>query len=115
MFIWLHKLMNPHCDHCVDHDKSEVLYLRAELSRLQDRYDRLLNQMINPPKQIIEPEEEIDLSQLQPVRTAPMLWAEKRRMLEENDRANALSIARKKNDELEAKLLAGEQDASKIS
>src|SRR3990167_459260 len=114
MFIWLHKLMNPHCDHCVDHDKSEVLYLRLELSRLQNRYDILLEKMITPVKQLMEPKE-VNLEDLQPVRTAPMLWAEKRRMLEENDRANALSIARKKNDELEAKLLAGEQDASKIS
>ena len=101
--------MNPHCDHCIDHDKSEVLYLRMELSRLQDRYDKLLNQVINPPKQIIETPKEVNLEDLQPIRTAPMLWAEKRRMLEENDRANALSIARKKNDELEAQLLVKEK------
>lgn len=107
MSNWFHRLFNPHCLHCLeDKINPEVEYLRRELSNVQDKYDRLVERLVNPPQ--VKVEEKKELEELEPLRSKYVPWAQKRAELERATRLEDLSARdqalRRKNEQLEKDL-----------
>lgn len=108
MFHWLHHLFNPHCKDCelsqqnameIKNSCASCDTLREQLS-LEREEKRLLLRKLLPDEVKELPSSTEDLK---PIRTTAPSWNERRRLLEENDRAKA-EILRKKNEELEKDL-----------
>lgn len=105
---WFHKLLNPHCEHCLEERiNPEVEYLKAELSRLQDKYDRLVERLVNPIPVKSETDTVSD-NNLEPLRSGYKPWSQKRAELERATKledVNARDAAlRRKNEQLEKDL-----------
>lgn len=85
---WLHRLFNPHCEHCLDEIHEErrcktCEVLEMELNHIRNENERLLNQLLNPK---IVTESKVDTSELKPVYTRGIPWNVRKQTLEREDR-----------------------------
>lgn len=89
MWMWLHHLLNPHCEHCEQKrdSKDEIIeMLRTELARERAQNERILDRFVE--KQL-QPREHIpDASELPFVKVGVrgVNWNVKKRELEEQHR-----------------------------
>src|SRR5215213_9443142 len=100
MWKWLHHILEPHCEHCLDERETNRICqscetLKSQLASANHREEQLLDRILeltNPEKP--EPKQvEIAKESLKP-RYTP--FAVRRQMLEEEDRARAKVIAENK-------------------
>ncbi len=101
---WLHKLLNPHCSHCIDELREKKIcssceILKMELSRVRDDNDRLLDRILEKPVQPIESDKPANIT-----KPANVPWRVRQQMLEEQDRvkANLLKNAPKPSQSIES-------------
>jgi hypothetical protein len=91
---WLHRLLNPHCEHCLkelelnQHCKTCDV-LQYEVERLRAENERLLSRVLHIPER--EPERLV-APEPQALRPGAMTWAVRRQMLEAEDREKAKLI-----------------------
>lgn len=108
-------ILTSHCDECIalederwkrDHTCTNCENLLMLLEQSRSDYRGLLENMINPPKQVeTRPEHEF-----QPIIRKAIPWNLRRHMLEVEDRKKAQTLSKKQSvEELEKKLL-GEKD-----
>ena len=64
--------------------------LRAEISDLKIERDKLLEHILNPPKEVAPPV--IPTEEFKPILPAHVPWYVRRKMLEEQDRAKARAM-----------------------
>lgn len=91
---WLHRLFNPHCEHCLDLERDEKICqscetLKDEVAHLRNENRKLIESITAKP----EPEEvriqaPVPIS---PKRAVP--WAVRKQMLEQQDREKARALA----------------------
>lgn len=113
MLNWLHHLFNPHCEACeLNKEADEICKAceskNAEIARLKEERDLLLNHIISPATQETRVNEGAE--ELKPIKPNFVPWHIRRRMLEENDRSKAKAMNEaakpdKKIEELENELL----------
>jgi len=108
--MWLHKLLNPHCQHCLEQEEKQyerdrddplIEHLREEIARLQIDNDKLINRLMEltqpKPPEIERTREDTKGPQLvRPV--THRSWRVRQQMLEEQDRATARQLAEKKKE-----------------
>jgi hypothetical protein len=124
MLLWLHKLFNPHCEHC--QEKEEMLahcetceVLKMELASVKQERARLLDKLLN--KDIEVPVKEEEEAEFKPLNRVHLPWKAKQQLLEKEDRANAALLRAKekemKNNQdpviktLEEAILGDDEDA----
>lgn len=92
---WLHRLFNPHCQHCIDEiqfakecNSCEVLKHELELMRIER--DRLLSKLLDKPEVV---EREVNDKEPVPINPKYVPTAVRRNMLEIEDRIRARKLA----------------------
>lgn len=109
LFKWIHHILEPHCEHCLDERETNRICqscetLKSQLTSANYREEQLLARILeltNPvkpePRQIEVPQE---------LKPRNVSWQVRRQMLEENDRAQAKVIAenRKQVSDIKAKV-----------
>lgn len=88
---WLHKLLNPHCEHCLDEEREARIcmsceQLQAENARLIRQNEILLARVMERPESTTE---RTNAPEPAPVLKPRMPWAVKRQILEKEDRETA--------------------------
>lgn len=93
MANWFHRFFNPHCEHCAEEklalkhcDACDVL--AGEISRIRSENERLLERILNPPKE----DERVTAPQPQAILPKQIPWAVRRQMLESEDREKAKAM-----------------------
>lgn len=106
MIGWIHRLLNPHCEHClrlqlIREGKLDILdrldeakreekncescdTLRRQLEIRNHEYEQLLQQILNPPKPEVVQQKPVDVT-----RPTNVPWRLRRQMLETEDRKAA--------------------------
>jgi len=92
MINWLHRLLNPHCEHCADEKREakvcgtcEVLQLQVE--KLQYTNDQLMSRILNPSNLETRPVvNEVNEAKLP---TSHIPWRVRQQLLEKEDREKA--------------------------
>jgi hypothetical protein len=94
MINWIHKLLNPHCEHCKDEERDEKVcnsceILKEEVAHLRNENRRLIDSITTKPEvEEIRTQAPVPIS---PKRTVP--WAVRKQMLEQEDRQKARARA----------------------
>lgn len=112
MLLWIHKLIQPHCDEC-KHSCDSCETLREQLSIVNAEKQKLLNHVLalNGPFEINMKPSAQELPQ--PIQSRQVPWKVRREMLEAEDR-NKAEILRKKQAELDATKQTTEQLESEL-
>lgn len=102
---WLHRLLNPHCESCMDEIRENRICnscetLKSTVTRLQFENERLLNNLLIKP---IDEVKVFEKEELKPIMPNHVPWKVQRQMLEKEDRQKAL-LMRTKTEELEKEL-----------
>jgi len=92
MFKWLHHLLNPHCEHCLEQARDAQICQSCEILKIQleiVNYDkkRLLEIILSSNQPKSEPVQEQVIHE--PIRPGHTPWAVKKEMLESADRKQA--------------------------
>jgi len=111
---FFHEFLNPHCEHCMEKERDEKVCdscetLKSQIARLQFENDKLLDRILEKPKEV---EVKVDTSELKPITPRGALnWRVKQQMLEAEDRERAklLKNAPIPTEELEKELDVAEQ------
>lgn len=103
MLKWIHKLLNPHCPHCIEEielsnhcETCEVLKL--ELSHLRSERDILLNRLLNNNEQPNQGQEESNFKDMQLLRPGHIPWRVRQQALEREDRSKARILEEQKRE-----------------
>lgn len=98
MFHWLHRLFNPHCEHCYEERQCKSCeVLQRELENERREKQQLIKKLLFPePNVTPEPETEF-----KPVVSTHIPWSVTRQRLESADRAEAARIRAAKESELQ--------------
>lgn len=88
MTNWIHRLLNPHCPHCIEEDERNMVcptceVLKQQLDVANTECHNLLNRLTAKP----EPEPIKEPPQVTMPRSIP--WSVRRQMLEAEDRERA--------------------------
>ncbi len=100
---WLHKFLNPHCEHCHDEYLDSMVCdscntLRQENAALRKHNDQLIQSLLEVVKPKVEPVIMQSTEVIKPVNTG-INWRARKHMLETEDK-QAAEILRKKNAEM---------------
>lgn len=117
MSNYFHRLFNPHCPHCIEERKEEMVcpsceVLKEQLERANHENQRLLDKLLAEPKAEV-PQKPVEIS-----RPINIPWNVRRQMLEAEDREKAriLRDAPKPSiDDLEKELDLAGQEREKTS
>lgn len=105
MINFFHKLLNPHCPHCMESERENRVcasceVLKLENARLVRLNNELLHKLLNPTTSIENEVEEP--KELKPVyHTRFGSWRVKQQLLQDNDRKNA-QILKERQKEIDA-------------
>lgn len=98
MINFIHRFLNPHCEHCIIEDERKfqqssfnpvVEYLKDEVARLQRLNDNLTAQLLDSKKPETEITGDTTLTPPKPVRPIRAPWMVKQKELEAEDRNKA--------------------------
>lgn len=100
MTNFIHRLLNPHCEHCALEDEKKhqretynptIEYLKDEIERLRRHNDLLMQRLEDKPDLIAvkDDSEETPSEPPRPVTSRRMSWDVKRKELEAEDRNKA--------------------------
>lgn len=90
MIKWLHHLLQPHCEHCIELAREARVCnscesLKLYIARLELEKDRLLNEVLHKPEPIAAVEE----TELKPILPRYVPFRVRQQELEANDRKKA--------------------------
>jgi len=95
--MWLHKLFNPHCSHCLEEIECRTCHeLRSQLDFVQAQNKVLIENLIPKPTPIMT-----ESVESKPIGTLPVPWHVKRAILEKESRHEAEEI-KKRQAEIDA-------------
>ena len=103
MISWLHRLFNPHCEHCQEQDEllnhcETCEVLKMELASVKQERNMLLSNILNP-KQEATPEKAEDPDEpLKSLRPVHVPWRVKQQHMEAESRATARILAQREKE-----------------
>ena len=105
MFLWFHRLLTPHCEHCIEMERAKrecvsCDILKSEVERLRRDNERLLGLVLQKNTPSEESNPQMDMSEMKPIGHSNFRsWNIRRQMLEEADR-KAAQVKAEKDKEL---------------
>lgn len=100
MIKWIHHLLNPHCEHCIDEKRESKVcnscdILTRENERLRFENDKLLNLLLHKDVELPAPASEEEYKPL----VKHLSWAARRQFLETESR-EAAKVLRTREKEM---------------